>query len=644
MSHHDPNHATRPNAPGPGAHASHPAAGPEGKRGGWRTVLFVLKAVEIRLRFIAVLAGIGLLMIYWDTFNNYWDKWTRPASAATALGADHEFYCPMHPDVFRDSLEPGGAIPKCPICSMPLSKRKKGEAPELPPGVVSRVQLSPDRVRQAGIATVPVSYQPLVREIQTVGFVTYDESRLSQIVTRVPGYIEKLYVNKTFDNVAPDDKLAEIYSPELYRAAQELVEASRSRVLRDMVADSREKLRLMGVAEAEIDAILRSGRADSRLVIRSPQRGHVIRKNVVEGSAVREGETLFEVADLSVVWIEADVYEKDVPLLRLGQQIEATVESYPGRVFRGTVSLVHPHLERATRTNRVRFELENPGHELRPGMYASVRIRTPIAEMEPFRSEIARRRERPQTEDPDALIAWQGKCPVTNLKLGSMGRPLPVALASQTVYICCKGCEGKLKDSPDEYLKRLAPPPDDAVVTVPQRAVIDTGSRKIVYIEREAGVFEGVEVVLGPRSGEFYPVLSGLSAGDKVAAAGAFLIDAETRLNPAAASTYFGASGGSQSSGGDRGARRADEPADNDSRSGSAELTPAHLREIARLSPADQQLAKAQKVCPVTGEPLGSMGVPYKTIVNGKPVFLCCEGCESKVKKDPPAPLRNAAK
>jgi Cu(I)/Ag(I) efflux system membrane fusion protein len=125
-----------------------------------------------------------------------------------------------------------------------------------------------------------------------------------------------------------------------------------------------------------------------------------------------------------------------------------------------------------------------------------------------------------------------------------MGPPIKVQLGAQTVLICCKSCEAQLRENPDDFLKRLEPPPEGAVLSIPASAVIDTGRKKVVYVEREPGIFEGVEVELGPRMGAHYPVLGGLSPGDKVAAAGAFLLDAETRLNPAAASSYFGASGG----------------------------------------------------------------------------------------------------
>ena len=150
----------------------------------WQRTKFLFRAIEVRLRFIGLFIGIGLLMAYWSTIEAYWDRWTRPDTATTATSAGTEYYCPMHPTVIRPGLEPNGAVPSCPICGMPLSLRKKGEVPELPEGVLTRVQLSPERVQLAGVKTVPVSYMPLAKEVRTVGYVQYDETRLAEIVTR----------------------------------------------------------------------------------------------------------------------------------------------------------------------------------------------------------------------------------------------------------------------------------------------------------------------------------------------------------------------------------------------------------------------------------------------------------------------------
>jgi Cu(I)/Ag(I) efflux system membrane fusion protein len=151
--------------------------------------------------------------------------------------------------------------------------------------------------------------------------------------------------------------------------------------------------------------------------------------------------------------------------------------------------------------------------------------------------------QNPAVETDEVLIARQKICPVTGAKLGSMGQPVKTKLGDETVFLCCEACEIPLQAETKKHMARLAPPPTGTVLSIPQQAVIDTGSSKVVYVEREPGVFEGVKVELGPRMGGYYPVLAGLSPGDNVAAAGSFLLDAETRLNPATASTYFGASG-----------------------------------------------------------------------------------------------------
>jgi len=224
----------------------------------WQNLRLLARVVEVRLRFVVVLVAVGLFIGYWDTIKNHWDKWTRPAAVAiNELPAGQEFYCPMHPQVVRPGLEPNGDVPKCPICGMPLSIRKKGEAAPLPPGVTGRVQLSPERVQLAGVQTVRIGYQPLVRQLTTLGNVTYDESRLSRVVSRVSGYIEKLYVDKSFVKVSQGDPLAEIYSPDLFSAAQELVLATRrGEALADLAASAAPRFRAITSSWA---ALYRSG-------------------------------------------------------------------------------------------------------------------------------------------------------------------------------------------------------------------------------------------------------------------------------------------------------------------------------------------------------------------------------------------------
>jgi Cu(I)/Ag(I) efflux system membrane fusion protein len=590
---------------------------PEVELSRWQKFRLVVKVVELRLRFVALMAITGLAFAYWDTIWNRYDKWMRPASHPHIAVSGTEFYCPMHPQVVRD--EPGG----CPICGMPLTRRKKGEAETLPEGVTARVQLAPIRVAQAGIRTVEVAYAPLAESLTTVGTVEFDERRLAHIASKVRGMsrVEKLYVNFNGVDVAAGQTLAELYSPELYQAVQELLLARRSAqqaprmqsalgrsVLGDpqeMTRLAAEKLKLWGITQEQVDEILRRGKADFKVPIVSPIGGHVLKKNVVEGQYVPEGQAMFEVADLSTVWVKAQVFEDEVGLVDVGQAVEATVGAFPGETFPGKVAFVQPHLDPTTRTVEVRYDLDNPGHKLRPGMFATVTLKTPVADSPMFRARRAALRPGgatirltgltveeqkfcPVTKarlgtmgDPIAVEVEGGRiwtccdacppklkaspvkylaklsppkpddskpptveeqqiCPVTGAKLGSMGAPILVEVEGRKLWTCCDACPPKLKASPAKYLARLAPPPKDAVLSVPESAVIDTGKEKIVYVEVEPGTFEGRRVVLGPRSGDRFSVLDGLAPGEKVAAAGAFLIDAESRLNPA---TRGGASG-----------------------------------------------------------------------------------------------------
>jgi Cu(I)/Ag(I) efflux system membrane fusion protein len=588
--------------------------------GRWQKFRLVVKVVELRLRFIALMAITGLVFAYWDTLWNRYDKWTRPPAHQPAAVSNVEFYCPMHPQVIR------GESGLCPICGMPLARRKKGEKEKLPEGVTARVQIAPFRIQQAGITTAEVVYAPLKETLTTVGFVEFDERRMANIASKVPGMarVEKLHVNFTGVDVVAGQTLAELYSPELYQAIQELLLARRSAVGagavrpqsalgRSLLGDPQEltrlateKLKLWGITQAQIDQILKQGKADFKVPIVAPIGGHVLKKNIVEGQFVQEGQAMFEIADLETVWVKARIFEDEVGLVHMGQAVEATVEALPGQVFPGKVEFVFPHLDPATRTVEVRYDLDNPGHRLRPGMFATVTLNTPVARTPMFaalrpaertvirtgltaaeqkicpvegaelgtmgppvaaelggkkvwtccdacppkiKADPARYLAKLAPAAPAAMTelsaAAQQICPVTGARLGSMGDPIAVEVEGRKVWTCCQACPPKLKANPARYLARLKPAPvpalQDAVLTVPESAVIDTGKDKVVYVEAKPGVFEGRKVVLGPRSGDLFPVLEGLVSGEKVAKTGAFLIDAESRINPATR----GAGGGS---------------------------------------------------------------------------------------------------
>jgi Cu(I)/Ag(I) efflux system membrane fusion protein len=377
--------------------------------------------------------------------------------------------------------------------------------------------------------------------LTTVGSVAFDERRMANIVSKVAGKsrVETLYVNVTGQEVAAGQRLADLYSPELAQAVQELLSAAvrtepavqpktelgRSLLndRREMARASSEKLQRWGITPAQIDEILQKGKSDFKLPILSPISGHVYKKNVVEGQEVTEGFPMFEVVDLDTVWVQAQVFEHQLGLVHEGQAASATVEAFPGETFGGKLEFIQPHLDPATRTVEVRYAMENPGHRLRPGMFATVTLKTPMAATS--KARLVRL---------SLTVDEQKTCPVTTAKLGSMGKPISVELKGGKIWTCCSACPPELKAHPVKYLGENEPPPRDQVLSVPESAVIDTGTRKVVYVETEPGVFEGREVVLGPRAGDRFPVLEGLTSGDKVAASGAFLIDAESRLNPSA--------------------------------------------------------------------------------------------------------------
>jgi Cu(I)/Ag(I) efflux system membrane fusion protein len=561
---------------------------------------FLILAKMARLRFVAVLFAIGAVIVYWDTLKAYYDKFTRSASTHATSESGVEYFFPMHPQVVRDNPRD-----KCPLCFMPLSRRTKGEVNDEPlaPGTVSRVQLSPYRMVLAGVQTTAVNFQPLTHKVVTVGSVEFDERRLSRITVRAAGKsrIDKLYANVTGQAVRQGDALASIYSPELATTAQNLIAAQQSSNpnLQQIAVD---RLRLWGIDDAQIEAIRRTRTPVTHLTVRSPISGQIIRKYQVEGEYVEEGARLYDVADLSSVWIEALIYEDQIAMLKEGQRVCAVTFAYPDREFDGRVALIQPHLDAASRTLRVRFDMDNSRLELRPGMSATATLRMPVTDMELFtRAWIEDHAIRSAFErTANALATLQGRIGNTDL--------------------------GLLVESAADFarLKR------GLVLAVPEGAVIDTGSCKVVYREASPGVYEGVEVQLGPRAGAYYPVVRGLVQGERVVTEGSFLIDAETRLNPAAGSIYFGGSSGSKAGAAGVTARP--------SMAGNAET--GIKAALAKLSPADRRQAEAQGSCPVHGSPLGGMGVPVKLTLKGREVFVCCPGCTSQAQAEPAKTLK----
>jgi Cu(I)/Ag(I) efflux system membrane fusion protein len=576
-----------------------------GHRFRWK-VWQVLQVVQARLRFIVLLVLLGVVFSSWGTLSNYWEKWTRVTAPEPAASPDVEYFCPMHPTVIRD--HPGE---KCPICHMDLARRKKGtgQGEPLPAGTVSRVQLTPYRQVQAGVQTAEVRYLELAKDITTFGTIEFDETKQAHIPAIQKGRIVKQYVNYTGQTVDKGEKLAVLdirYSPELTNTLDDLLRA-RQGGNRELERMARQRLRVWDLSDEQVDEFLRTGKVSTQLTILSPIKGHVIKKFQREGEFVEEGMSLYDVADLDTVWIEAQVYEADQPLVHEGQKVVATTLARPNEPFDGVVSFIYPHLDEATRTLTVRMELPSYGHRLRPGDYATVKIHVPPRAIAAFSQALAE--EWAKGSAVDALAR----------ALGAPAGPLPAPRLRPTLDAAAGQAQ----------LQR------GLVLAVPDSAVIDTGSLKVVYRVDEAApdTFLGVAVQLGPRLAEpgsttaFYPVLRGLQACDRVVTNGSFLVDADTRLNPAAGSVYYGGSGSSGGQGAV--AVRPSTPEDEDARDRKARSA------LAKLNAEDRKVAEAQQTCAVRGTRLGSMGVPVKVVLDGQPVFLCCSGCEDDARADP---------
>ena len=300
------------------------------------------------------------------------------------------YYCPMHPEVTSDDPDA-----TCELCGgMKLEPRSVAAvaAPTDAEGVKGLVPLtlSQDRIQLMGMRTAAVVRGTLASELRTVGTVTASEKGLAVVQTRFAGWIEDLKVEQTGQKVAKGQVLATIYSPELLTAQQEYLSTLQwakqpsgglvSDLSRDLHKDARRRLELLGIGAGEINAIERTGEPLRAIPVRSPVRGYVLEKSAVQGASVQPGTPLFQVADLSTVWVIADVFEHELGRVKVGQLAAIELAAYPGETFAGKLTFSYPSVDTDTRTLRVRLELRNPGLRLKPGMYGNVTIALDRAE------------------------------------------------------------------------------------------------------------------------------------------------------------------------------------------------------------------------------------------------------------------------
>lgn len=296
------------------------------------------------------------------------------AGATTTKADISHWTCPMHPSVRQASPGP------CPICNMdlvPVRREAQGSG-EILLGEGSR--------ELGGITTGVVEVRTLGSEIRAVGRVTFDETRLEDVTVKYSGTIGRLYVEATGEPVRRGQTLFTLYSPELYTAQQEYLAALASQRAAQatgapdradyLVEAARQKLRLWDLSDAQIREIETAGAAIRQIAVPSPASGYVVEKDVVEGAAVSPGMRLYRLAGLDRVWVEAEVYESELPKVRTGQPAVVTLSYLPGAELRGRVSLIHPQIDPESRTGRVRLSIPNRigpgGPMLKPDMYADV--------------------------------------------------------------------------------------------------------------------------------------------------------------------------------------------------------------------------------------------------------------------------------
>lgn len=415
--------------------------------------------------------------------------------------------CAMHPQIRQP--KPG----KCPICGMDLIPVKSsGEE------VGSRqISFSPDAVKLMEIETTPVERKFVEAQIRMVGKIAYDETRVKNITAWVPGRIDKLFVDFTGTTVRKGDHIVSIYSPELLSTQAELIQAAQAvknikletsnlvkRSTEATLVSARKKLRLLGLSDEQISDIEKSGTPTDHVTIYAPVGGIVIEKNTTEGMYVETGTKIYTIADLSQVWVLLDAYESDMTWLRYGQDVTFTVDALPGKTFPGIISFIDPRLDTRTQTIKLRVNVVNSDEKLKPGMFVSAIVKTKIAE---------------EGRVIDENLAGKWMCPM---------HPSIVKNGTGTCDIC--GMDLVTSES-------LGYVPVDAAekppLIVPASAVLITGKRALVYVQvpgTEKPTFEGREIVLGQRAGDYYIVREGLSEGETVVTNGNFKIDSALQI------------------------------------------------------------------------------------------------------------------
>lgn len=313
--------------------------------------------------------------------------------------------CSMHPQIKSD--KPG----KCPLCAMDLIPLKSsGGGDEAVDD--EAIQLSNEAIALANIQTSTVGHEAAVKDVQLYGTIQVDERLQQSQTSHVNGRIETLNVNFTGETVKQGQLIATIYSPELLNAQQELLEAAKLSDLQPLLLDAaKQKLRLWKMTEAQINDVLTSGEVSPYVNIHANTGGVVVAKNVNQGDYITQGTILYNIANLSKLWAVFDAYEKDLPFLSVGDQLEYTLQSTPGSVYKGRIAFINPIIDVTTRTAKVRVEVDNRTGKLKPEMYATAHVTAPL---EQYTKEMI---------VPKSAVLWTGERSIVYVKQPNTSTP-----------------------------------------------------------------------------------------------------------------------------------------------------------------------------------------------------------------------------
>jgi Cu(I)/Ag(I) efflux system membrane fusion protein len=395
---------------------------------------------------LALLLTVGLTLGWW---------WTTVDSTSTPPGERRETTSTHEamPGVGHPGEQPGS----------PEQAQTEGTASS-PESTAPTVTIPPERLQTIGVKFEEVTQRPLEKVIRTVGRIEIDERRLERVNLKLAGWIDQLAVSAIGDHVTKGQSLFTIYSPDLVATQEEYLLALQSvqelgqsefpevaRGAQDLLEATRRRFQLWDITEDHIHELEKTGQVLKTLPIHSPMTGTVIRMEARKGTYVSPGTELYMIADLSSIWVLADIYEYELPSIKIDQSATVTLSYDPRTKLQGHVAFIYPTLDPKTRTAKVRFELENSGEKLKPDMYANVEIKIPLGTQ----------------------------------------------------------------------------------VAIPDGAVVNTGLRKVVFVDRGQGKLEPREVQVGDKVENAYVVESGLRSGERVVTSAAFLIDSESQLRSA---------------------------------------------------------------------------------------------------------------